>query len=98
MCKIVHYKDFHCGHRWAVITLSCYPGFGFDNCPSLFDGRAKPYPQKVVAQGHLCPTCDLKGQYDRNYTRMVEKNKHGFRWGLGPNEQDWGRDITCVIL
>ncbi|KAH6854609.1 hypothetical protein B0I37DRAFT_410681 [Chaetomium sp. MPI-CAGE-AT-0009] len=55
MCLVTHYRDFHCGHRWATITQPCYPGMGFDTCPQFVDGRARPLPPRLVAQGEPCP-------------------------------------------
>lgn len=55
MCQVIHYRDFHCNHRWAVIAVPCYPGMGFDTCPDFVDGRAKPLPPRLVARGQPCP-------------------------------------------
>jgi hypothetical protein len=55
MCVVTHYRDFHCGHRWATIAVPCGPGMGFDTCPGFVDGRARPLPSRLVAQGELCP-------------------------------------------
>jgi hypothetical protein len=55
MCLVTHYRDFHCGHRWATITTPCYPGMGFDTCPEFVDGQVKPLPPRLVAQGERCP-------------------------------------------
>lgn len=55
MCLVTHYRDFHCGHHWAAITTPCFPGMGFDNCPSFFEGRAHPLPKRLVALGERCP-------------------------------------------
>lgn len=55
MCQVVHYRDFHCHHRWATIAVPCYPGMGFDTCPEFVAGRAKPLPPRLVAQGEPCP-------------------------------------------
>ena len=41
---------------------------------------------------------DLGGHYDRNQTRMVDKVRYGFRWGLGPNQTDPGCDVTCCVM
>ncbi len=55
MCLTTHYRDFHCQHRWACITLPCYPGMGFDNCPQFVDGQVRPLPARIVAKGEACP-------------------------------------------
>lgn len=55
MCLVTHYRDFHCGHRWAIVTTPCYPGMGFDTCPQFVDGQARPLPPRLVAQGEPCP-------------------------------------------
>lgn len=56
MCQVTHYRDFHCKHRWATITLPCFPGMGFNTCPDFVNGRARPLPPRLVAQGQSCPT------------------------------------------
>ncbi|KAL1841200.1 hypothetical protein VTJ49DRAFT_7321 [Mycothermus thermophilus] len=87
-----------CKHRWATITNPCYPGMGFDNCPTFMDGQVRPDPPRRATRGEKCPKCDLKGEYDRNQTRMVTSVKYGFRWGLGPNKSDPGVDVTCCVM
>ncbi|KAL2153906.1 hypothetical protein VTH82DRAFT_2582 [Thermothelomyces myriococcoides] len=96
MCHIAHYWDYHCGHRWATITLPCYPGAGFDTCPEFINGRMKPLPPRLVAREEKCPKCDLGNNYNRNRTRMVKRIEYGFRWGVGPDETDPGCDIDTV--
>lgn len=75
MCCTTAYKSATCRHRWLTITTRCSPYAGFTNTPihqfqfdstSLFGG---PHYQKASAGS--CPTCDLKGQYDGNTTRIV---------------------------
>ncbi|KAK3298871.1 uncharacterized protein B0H64DRAFT_439304 [Chaetomium fimeti] len=98
MCLITHYRDFHCGHRWATVTQPCYPGMGFDACPKFTDGKARPLPPRLVAQGEPCPKCDLGNVYDRNVVRVVTKVRYGFRWGLGPDAADPGCDVACCVM
>ncbi|KAK4131755.1 hypothetical protein BT67DRAFT_444537 [Trichocladium antarcticum] len=56
MCRVTHYRDFHCGHRWAAISAPCCPGLGFNTCPDFVTGRAKPLPPRLVALAAPCPT------------------------------------------
>ncbi|KAK4142623.1 uncharacterized protein C8A04DRAFT_13058 [Dichotomopilus funicola] len=98
MCLVTHYRDFHCNHHWAVITTPCFPGMGFDNCPSFFEGQAHPLPKRLVALGERCPKCDLANEYDRNRIRMVKRVSYGVRWGLGPSETDPGCDFVCCVM
>ncbi len=80
------------------IDRPCAPGMGFSTCPLFFDGNIKPQPPTIKATRTACPIHDMKGNYDRNKSRMVVSVKHGMRWGWGPSKKDPGVDIGCVLM
>ena len=51
------------------------------------------HPQEE-AKKSKCPKHDKKGA-NRKKVQMVSGAKHGFRWGCGPNESDFGIDVLC---
>ena len=53
----------------------------------------KFHPQEEADKGK-CPKHDKKGA-SRKKVQMVSGAKHGFRWGCGPNESDFGFDVLC---
>ena len=55
------------------IKTPCRPGGGFDNCPRFNGGHADYPSRQYWADKENCPWHGLKGDYDSNYVRMVEK-------------------------
>ena len=53
----------------------------------------KFHPQEEADKGK-CPKHDKKGA-NRKKVQMVSGAKHGFKWGCGPNESDFGIDVLC---
>lgn len=48
--------------------------------------------------GLQCPVHDLFGCYDRNFVRMVVKERSTLRIGFGPGKRDPGCDIKCIVM
>lgn len=96
MCYTKYFKHPKCG-CWSVkISKPCKKGRNFDNCPSFENGIArnpKYHPQEEADKGR-CPKHNKKGA-NRKKVQMVSGVKHGFRWGRGPNESDFGIDVLC---
>lgn len=97
MCEAVAYKSTLCRHRWLTITKPCAPRFGFTTppCPDIkcsstnMCGEAK----YMKASANSCPSCDLKGQYNANTTRMLYSN-HGCASSWMPYAQPNGLYIN----
>lgn len=98
MCKTVFFESPVCGCRWWRITKPCRPGMGFSTCDRFFDGRSKNAPKMYLARTEPCPTHNLMGFYDLNYTRMVLGMHNGFRFGLGPGLGDPGFEVRCTVM
>ncbi|EHA53882.1 hypothetical protein MCOR27_007058 [Pyricularia oryzae] len=98
MCQAAMFKDPSCKCQWMAIVQPCWPGFGFNNCPTFFNGITKEAPPFIKATKICCPKHDLEGMYDRNLIRMVVKVEKGLRWGMGPDERDPGVDIKCAVM
>ena len=96
MCYTKYFKHPKCG-CWSVkLTKPCKEGLNFSNCPTFENGIArnpKYHPQEEADKGK-CPKHDKKGA-NRKKVQMVSGAKHGFKWGRGPNESDFGIDILC---
>jgi len=77
MCSIKLYKGpKDCKHKWAVIHTPCKFGAGFSNCAAA---RHCSLPN-VVFQASIedCPWHGLKGDYDFNQSRVVNKIKYHY--------------------
>lgn len=99
MCKLYHFKDPSCNHHWARIAHPCAHGTGFSDCPSFTDlNYVKGTPRAFIATREPCPTCDLKGCYDRNQIRMVTRQRKGFKIGKGPAKADRGVELFCCSV
>ncbi|KFA46629.1 hypothetical protein S40293_08207 [Stachybotrys chartarum IBT 40293] len=96
MCNITYFQHKKCKHVWAVITTPCGPGLGFMTCGTFGSGMTKDTPKFYKSRKRPCPRCDLQGDYDRNNTLMVERMGWGVKWGLGPDENDWGVDLGAT--
>ncbi|KAK0515389.1 hypothetical protein JMJ35_002768 [Cladonia borealis] len=96
MCYTKYFKHPKCG-CWSVkLTKPCKKGRNFANCPMFENGIAcnpKSHPQEEADKGK-CPKHDKKGA-NRKKVQMVSGAKHGFKWGCGPNENDFGIDVLC---
>ena len=96
MCYTKYFKHPKCG-CWSVkISKPCKKGRNFQNCPTFENGIArnpKNHPREVAKKGK-CPWHNKKGA-NRKKEQMVSGVKRGVKWGLGPNEGDFGIDILC---
>jgi len=93
MCSTKFFKSRDCDHRWLEIDPPCDCGMGFTACPSFHGekrARAAAAPKRHTATREECPWHGLKGNYDFNYTRMIEKT----RYGVAPVEGV----ICCAIM
>lgn len=74
MCQTESFQSHTCAHRWMTIVKPCQPGTGFSSAhyhkytPTRKGPLAARY---VAAAANSCPSCDKKGDYDGNLTRMV---------------------------
>lgn len=74
MCQTESFQSHTCAHRWMTIVKPCQPGTGFSSAhyhkytPTRKGSLAVRY---VAAAANSCPSCDKKGDYDGNLTRMV---------------------------
>lgn len=89
MCRTVLYKSQNkkegCNHRWLVIDQPCGPGRGFSNC-AIFKDRQDtlaPAPRGYWASKDKCPWHGLKGNYDFNRIRVIEKIDYHMFGALG---------------
>ncbi|KAK5655447.1 hypothetical protein OQA88_5718 [Cercophora sp. LCS_1] len=99
MCQFVHFTDQTCKHKWAKITLSCYPGWGFSTCPLFFDRHSTgPMPRTVIACQEPCPVCDLNGVYDGNMVRVIKREVIGVKIGKGRAKADAGWEVRCCVM
>lgn len=55
------------------------------------------YPPEKY-KSYQCPLHVLFGCYDRNYTRMVIRERRGIRFGSGPSRHDPGFEVGCVVM
>ncbi len=96
MCYTKYFKHPKCG-CWSVkLSKPCKKGRNFSNCPTFENGIArnpKYHPREEADKG-TCPKHDKKGA-NRKKVQMVSGVKHGFKWGRGPNESDFGVDVLC---
>lgn len=78
MCTTKLYKSRECGHRWLVIDQPCGEGKGFGNCECFGneDCKISRPPRRFKAVKSDCPWHGLKGNYDFNRVRMIEKIDH----------------------
>lgn len=94
MCYTKYFKHPKCG-CWSVkLAKPCKKGRNFTNCPTFRNGIArnpKYHPAEEANKGK-CPKHDKKGA-NRKKVQMVSGVEHGFRWGRGPNESDFGVDV-----
>lgn len=68
---------------------------GFTTCSQFSGGVASEAPVLYLTRSRTCPRCSER-PYDRNMVRMVERIRWGLKWGLGPDEDDLGLDISLV--
>ncbi|KAI6770023.1 hypothetical protein HG530_004652 [Fusarium avenaceum] len=95
---VTYFKHKECKHTWVILTAPCRPFMGLNNCPTFCDGTAKDEPKFFNTKSRPCPRCQMHGVYDRNLVRMVESMGRGIKWGVGPDADDWGCEVKCVIL
>ena len=82
MCQTEGFKSHTCQHKWMTIVSPCKPGAGFSTNNYHQYTRARPGPlaaKFISAAANSCPSCDKKGEYDGNVTRMVSDQKD--QWG-----------------
>ncbi|PGH06828.1 hypothetical protein AJ80_08101 [Polytolypa hystricis UAMH7299] len=78
MCRPMILKSPTCGHRWFTLMQPCRKNLGFNSCPYIATGRVLPFTSgpTYYAYPGKCPTCDLKGEYDRNVIRLIYVDHH----------------------
>ncbi|KAI0140904.1 nonselective cation channel [Hypoxylon sp. NC0597] len=89
------YRSRCCRHHWLYIAQPCWPGNGFNTCPSFGNGMASE-PSRLFTMDGLCPACLMPGCYDMHQIRMITDIKSRVRWGAGPNKSDPG--CECVVM
>ena len=98
MCYTKFWKHPKCG-CWSVeLIIPCKKGLDFSNCPTFDDGIArnpKNHPKGAADEGQ-CPKHDKMNDYDGDKIRVVNCIQTGYRFGLGPNERDFGIDFLST--
>ncbi|KAI2614489.1 uncharacterized protein GGS25DRAFT_53286 [Hypoxylon fragiforme] len=95
MCTTTHFRSRTCRHHWLQIRTQCWPGHGFNTCPTFGDGVAREASPLVTVAGR-CPACVMPGQYDMHLVRMIVDIQDRVRWGLGPSRGDPG--CECGVM
>lgn len=96
MCRVAMFKSPRCKCKWLQIIEPCAPNAGFSQCPEFGVGNAMYPPEEY--NSYQCPLHVLFGCYDRNYTRMVVRERCGIRFGSGPSRHDPGFEMGCVVM
>ncbi|POS69838.1 hypothetical protein DHEL01_v211767 [Diaporthe helianthi] len=96
MCRVVMYKSTSCKCKWLQVIEPCAPNSGFSQCPHFGTGDAMYPPDEY--ESYQCPLHVCFGCYDRNYTRMVIRERCGIRFGSGPSRHDPGFEVACVLM
>ncbi|RDA90145.1 hypothetical protein CP533_0768 [Ophiocordyceps camponoti-saundersi (nom. inval.)] len=97
MCTVTFFRHRDCKHMWAAITEPCGPGMGFHTCRSFGDtGVTKDRPPVYLTRGRSCPRCGTEA-VDGNVVRLVRRMGWGLKIGVGPDEEDWGVDVSCML-
>lgn len=97
MCQVAMFKSPRCKCKWLQIIEPCAPNAGFSQCPHFGTGDAMYYPPDEY-ESYQCPLHIYLGCYDRNYTRMVIRERCGIRIGSGPSRRDPGLEVACVLM
>ncbi|RCI15320.1 hypothetical protein L249_6386 [Ophiocordyceps polyrhachis-furcata BCC 54312] len=99
MCTVTFFRHRDCKHMWATVTEPCGPGMGFYTCRSFEDtGVTKARPPVYRTRGRSCPRCGTGEAVDGNVVRLVERMGWGVKIGVGPDGDDWGVDLRCVMI
>ncbi|PFH60626.1 hypothetical protein XA68_10637 [Ophiocordyceps unilateralis] len=94
MCAVTFFRHRDCKHIWAAVTEPCGPGMGFYTCRSFGDtGVTKERPAVYRTRSRTCPRC-APGPPDGNVVRVVERMGWGVKLGVGPDEDDWGVELS----
>lgn len=96
MCRVAKYKSRSCGCKWLRIIEPCAPNAGFSQCYGFGNGSLNNPLEEYEDEN--CPRHVLCGWYDRNYTRMIERERNGIRIGTGPYRYDTGVDLRCIMM
>ncbi|KAK1758213.1 hypothetical protein QBC47DRAFT_458378 [Echria macrotheca] len=84
MCKIIHFKDLECKHRWARVVRPCTHGTGFSDCPSFTDPNyVRGTPRAYIARqagSNLFDEMELSTRDTSHvpYTRVYEPSEDSF--------------------
>ncbi|KAK4968087.1 hypothetical protein LTR28_002313, partial [Elasticomyces elasticus] len=86
-----------------TLRTPCRPSRNLLNCPDFTSrqpGGPAAFPKKpgYWAPEGVCPWCDLKGEYDMRFVRVVRMRWMGIRIGLGPGRRDPGVDVVCCCV
>ncbi|KAI0396096.1 hypothetical protein F5Y17DRAFT_456417 [Xylariaceae sp. FL0594] len=107
MCYTIHYTSRDCGHHWLAIQQPCWPGYGFNHCPTFGDGVAREPSPEYEVPGR-CPACSSSSSstrghgygygcgYDANLVRMIVDVRDRCRLGVGPSRGDPG--FECAVM
>jgi hypothetical protein len=103
MCKVTVLKSPTCPHRWLIISKPCEESRGFNSCPLFQNNRAITSSLTGIkkAKPKTCPQCDLKGEYDRNMIRVVERERVGVKIGKNADRTAPGVEVVvwcCGIM
>jgi len=77
MCQTESFASHTCAHKWMTIVKPCRHGGGFSssNYHEYIPARQGAFaPRYIAATANSCPSCNKKGDYDGNLTRMVIEN------------------------
>jgi hypothetical protein len=100
MCQTESFKSCICSHKWMTIVSICEPGAGFNRYErhQFTKTRKGPLQSRFVSAGaHTCPSCDKKGNYDGNLTRIVlEKGQASGNLGNGYDMTDGRGNVIPV--
>jgi len=85
MCKTESFRSHTCPHTWKTVVEACHLG-GFNGHQGAFqDDPARKGlfpPRYIAAPSKSCPSCDKKGDYDGNQTR-IELKRSDYKGNLG---------------
>lgn len=91
------YTSPSCRCKWLQIIEPCAPNAGFSQCQGFGTGSVTYPPEEY--KSYQCPQHVLFGQYDRNYTRMVVRERRALRFGSGPSRHDPGFEVgLCNVM
>lgn len=101
MCRTVYFKSATCKHRWIIIGQPCAKDPGFMKCKVFKTNGILPFDVggPILAAENTCPTCHLKGKYDRNMIRLVKSDIYWYRQARrkGKNKTVYF-DFHCTVM